>query len=773
MKVTEEAGAGAPFARSTFLVRGIVLVLATVLLGSCSGGSGGGSSTPPAPTNPVPIQTSFDLIDAAVANGTISPETALTYKVFAAFGDARLPAQFQGDEGDLIDAKVITELYERWPSLSPAAQETLEPFTVPPAYQGSWTSLPTAARSVPRTAPKAIPRTQAAVGRVQPQSLSVPICQQPQIDPNWAAKPATQDGRFKVWYDTRVAGMATKASTALAELETKIWPAVVGTAGMNAPLSDGSLDGCNGGDGRLDVYLIDGLRVSGANLGETRPDTWATQNFPTFIVIKPTLDDNEMKGTLAHEFTHASQWAYGVAALSVHSYSWLMESTAQAMIDIVYPNLPKGTTQFLGCTTLHFEQCVARHYFDTPAESLDDERLGLHRIYGSYLFFQFLSRTVGPTAIAQVWTATQTQSDQVMAVDAGIPGGFKDQWPKFAKLLWNQDPINTNSFDGWDALNLKPKLFSDDPDGFPVDMTGSPGVQWELNGDIKHLASHYYKFRIADPSIRSFGFLNHFQSLFPTDNPQVATQAFVRIGGAWQYQDWSTSVQTDTFKFFCLDVVAERVEQLVIVMSNRDPKNDISNLPIPPTLSASNVGCWRYAGSASVSTSGSSAAWPSFSQSGDGSVTLERFRPPQLPNGAPNSEVFQVLQGALTGQFNATMTGGCTLTQQANDNMTPGLASGSVAVKLGLDTGGGPIERDVTGAGTAQGMTHTVLSCPDVPDTTSDGQVSWDWLEIPGPADQTFVVLPNGNIQGTYTRNLSNGTSGTQTLIWNFTPLRQ
>ena len=46
----------------------------------------------------IPFPSSEELIDRALASGAIDTETALIYKVYAAFGDARLPSQYRGDE---------------------------------------------------------------------------------------------------------------------------------------------------------------------------------------------------------------------------------------------------------------------------------------------------------------------------------------------------------------------------------------------------------------------------------------------------------------------------------------------------------------------------------------------------------------------------------------------------------------------------------------------------------------------------------------------------
>ena len=84
-------------------------------------------------------QTSAALIDAALARGEIDAETALVYKVFASFGDARLPAKYRGD-GDELDAILLREAVSRYDTLSGQAQALLAPFFQPPIIREAGTS---------------------------------------------------------------------------------------------------------------------------------------------------------------------------------------------------------------------------------------------------------------------------------------------------------------------------------------------------------------------------------------------------------------------------------------------------------------------------------------------------------------------------------------------------------------------------------------------------------------------------------------------------------
>ena len=128
-----------------------------------------------------PTQTSEALIAEALQSGTISPETALIYRVYALFKDSRLPEIYRGDDSAAGESGALEEAVERWATLTDGTRTALTPFLTPPAYQGSWKNpLP--------------------AGAIQASAVD-----RPQLDPNWAAVPVI-GGNVKVWYDSRVPG---------------------------------------------------------------------------------------------------------------------------------------------------------------------------------------------------------------------------------------------------------------------------------------------------------------------------------------------------------------------------------------------------------------------------------------------------------------------------------------------------------------------------------------------------------------------------------------
>ena len=103
-----------------------------------------------------------------------------------------------------------------------------------------------------------------------------------------------------------------------------------------------------------------------------------------------------------------------------------------------------------------------------------------------------------------------------------------------------------------------------------------------------------------------------------------------------------------------------------------------------------------------------------------------------------------------------------------------GVGSGSLDVSLGVDLGlGEPPDRTVAGSGASSAMTHSEISCPGGDPILIDGDMAWSWMELPQPGEQVVEVLPDGTIQGSYTRTFMVPLAGTRKMTWMLSPVRQ
>src|SRR5206468_4113796 len=83
----------------------------------------------------------------AISRSEIDAEAGLLYRVFATFGDGRLPDRYRGDDSLVTDDDALSEALARWSTLPPSTQATLGPFLTMPIYDESWTSTQALSRT--------------------------------------------------------------------------------------------------------------------------------------------------------------------------------------------------------------------------------------------------------------------------------------------------------------------------------------------------------------------------------------------------------------------------------------------------------------------------------------------------------------------------------------------------------------------------------------------------------------------------------------------------
>src|SRR4051812_40653316 len=239
---------------------------------ACAGKSCGASKPLTVTSRPVGTR---DLVDQAVAAGKLSPEQGLVYRVFAAFGDRRLPAAYAGDDTAHEDT-VMREVAESLPKLSSAQRRQVQPFFTPPAARVSGASA---------SAKSSCSTTKFAAR-------------------GWRSV-AQSDGHVRVWWhESNQRRFAARARTMLAEADEswrKLWP-VFG----RDPVGDEGQRCFHGGDGKLDIYLVN--RTNGDTKGEAIPYPGSCSQAAPYIVFYAGAQQ-ATRWELAHELTHAFQFA--------------------------------------------------------------------------------------------------------------------------------------------------------------------------------------------------------------------------------------------------------------------------------------------------------------------------------------------------------------------------------------------------------------------------------------------------------------------------------
>jgi hypothetical protein len=242
--------------------------------------------------------------------------------------------------------------------------------------------------------------------------------------------------------DANANGFPDWVDTTLAVAE-HVWGQEVGEMGYRAPLPD-TTSTDDGGDGRLDIYLSDlapqnlyGYCTSDDPKLATLGQPGVTWDVSAYCVVDNNYTDSifaahtplqNLKVTLAHEFFHAVQFGYDVG-----EDRWLMEGTATWMEDEVY-NRINDNRQYLTTSQLRY-----------PWVPLD-RTAGCCFQYGSWIWFRFLSETIGPAVIREIWDRADgsagapndysTQAIKRVLVAHGTT--FADQFARFA--VWNRIP---------------------------------------------------------------------------------------------------------------------------------------------------------------------------------------------------------------------------------------------------------------------------------------------------------------------------------------------
>ena len=736
------------------------------------------------------------LIAQALGAGSIDTEQALIYRVYAQFGDTRLPAAYAGAPGAAPDHMLLREVAAKLPTLSQGAQDVLRPFFLPPIYAQSWY-----AQQLGTLAPQAAPsRSTAQSARVRPADI-IANC-------DFAAHPLfigrVSTDHFNVFYiGPPFFDKNKELADLVAAVAEEVYTAETGLLGREPQPDTGVA--CNGGDAKVDIYLT--LGKDPHTLAQTVPYKATCDNTPSFILLNEFssiffaayLSPNgqardAVKSVVGHEFLHVLQFAMSRDA-SCDDRRWFDEATAEWAMDYVVPTFGSNQLAAPGLEDGYPAVASKRRSGGFLAEYLYTGHLrsiekGVPDNFGyaDYLFFQFLARKYQPSTIKQIYDTMANGFSSVDAISLSVD--MKTAWPEFAKSLWNDVENKVLDYwqteDGYDfglydvfhnASSLKGAPSNLKP--LDVDQLSKPDAVFTLldnallaskSGDyeIAPRSMIYEELRFTDATVHSVVFAN---PIAGTPNNDFMTLWVVKkIGGKWKTpEDWTK----DDFKAFCLDQKDERIEELLVIVSNSEvaPKTEQPfriSLRAPMQVSTSNVGCWRFEGTASTTTT--SATGPVTVESA--TVTFDRFQnqpPLNLPDSGLSSG-YNLLTASKGGSVSFSISGfdtqsGCSLTGNANAAMT-GDNDGSLILNFGLPV---PLYRIVIGQGARimPGVRLTSNCNGNVETFNVDENVHW-LSSFPDPG--AGISADGQTISGKWDRVDSDGA---KTTVWDFHSVRQ
>ncbi|MBC8076061.1 MAG: hypothetical protein H7Y32_08305, partial [Chloroflexales bacterium] len=399
-------------------------------------------------------------------------------------------------------------------------------------------------------------------------------------NPNRWETTCKTSANIKVWYHPYNDGDAATARSICEIVDGTIWPQLVPFIG-HGPLPDDTMPH-TGGDARFDIYLVDSSSTLSFPLDKC-------EQTPTYMLVNRA---GHTRSQLAELLMRAILRGHDVA--SCDEYEWLFWATTNWAMDYVFP------------------QDNAEHAL-APAY-LDEAGLPLNYGYGpdgvvplplpggelfadgAYLWPFYLARELGDSdLVGALWDRSREPDSLAMTNDV-IPGGFKRQWPAFARANWNREPVDMYTL----ADNLPvgaTAIVSEE-----VRLAGAPSRHFDMPAKVEYLAAEYYHFTFPDDSVRSVLFSNPFAPDLGSPNPHATVQAIYHTdAGGWTLENWTDK----QFAPFCRDLRAERITELTVIVSNSDWQGRKPLEPFQPAmLDATNMACRGWAFEAEATFTG-------------------------------------------------------------------------------------------------------------------------------------------------------------------------
>jgi hypothetical protein len=438
------------------------------------------------------------LIDAALAAGTITRETALLLKAQAVLDDPALPAAYRGSVTGDDSAAMMREVRIALPTLSAGAQARLRPYLLPPSASDSWYARSVMGGQAPSASVQAL-----AAAPLTWQTLN------------------TANGKAKIWYHPENTGDAARAQQIAGEIDGRIWSKLAGLFERELPDDCGA--GCveGGGDGRLDIYLVD--------RGWSRAGSCC--DFRTGHVELGTNSDNVWLVRMI-----AAVWLDTVPVADPEEYGWMVVAMQMYAVHHVYP-------------TANDEHRWAERFLNDPRIPLEQQS------FGAYLLF--FEAMVGRSNVVAAMLRNAMNPDSLAALDKAIEPGLVDFWRSFALYNWNDGPVK--AYFQEDQLVHGARLRQE--------LTiNSPG-ETEYPIEILHLAAQYNMFHVGG-NIRQITFTN------PIARDAIAgghvwALLYLDGGKTMVIEDWQETAR----RVFCRDNPEENVTSVVLIVSNGNWKD--------------------------------------------------------------------------------------------------------------------------------------------------------------------------------------------------------
>ena len=512
------------------------------------------ASGEPTPPTYVAGPTAADKIIAAQEAGILDEATALLYRVYAVFGDPRLPADYASDLW-VEDGAALALAADRLDSLPGAVADELRPFLVRPTDPKSvfFTSAATALAPANGDGRVTAARAVAETGR----TAAGIVC-----NTGWGYLDGAAP--FRVW---GACGTSTEQEiTTVAGLMEDLWAFETAYMGRE-PLKD--IGGSSQGDSdRIDIYLVGtcvtrgGICRSPGQFGITPRSARlegpaAAQRTSAYMVINHGLvAAGNVKSTLAHEFFHVLQDAYNEAGTrQAGADHWFVEASA-TWAEWFFA--PEAGAQ-LGGTYGRFASFQQSEYsLQTTASD---------NAYWSFVWPLFMEQAAGVSAVADAWKAIEGRvgHQQVTAAVNGILK-FENRFRDFAVRAYNKtlspgDPINPLFPSGAVGRSRIPPYGAKSRDAVTLHANPPDTPPTRTSEIIQSLYSLYRPFKV-DSGVGQIKL--DFSGLSPAGS--FDADALLKI----KDKGWERRKLEDGETKLCRNLDADEVEEMVIILSNND-----------------------------------------------------------------------------------------------------------------------------------------------------------------------------------------------------------
>lgn len=475
-----------------------------------------------------PARTSAALIEADRAAGKLSAEKAILYRVYAVFGDERLPARYAGDAGGTPDEGVMRDVAGTWRSLSARKRRLIGPFTLRPSASTSWFSR----------------LTDAPAKAAERGDENDPCSSEATTNPGWRNYATAAGGNVRIWGWHDEPGDKALAET-VAGTVNAAWPIFKKLMGRT-PISDTTEKLCpHGPDGALDVYFLDGIPRATALTIPSYMTRWADgdcQKTSSYIVMERSSRTFTRPFTIAHELFHAFQNAYSHKG-GCFTDGWFDEDSANWAAHTV---LPRDDSE---------------HFF---TRGLDEPRTPVDGMsYDGWPFVLWMEKTLGAQTVRKTYEQFEKQPG-MEAVDAAI-GGLRTHFLDFARQAWNQKPLDP-AFAAWDRFPVTPQVDGHDVVQSHLFLAGQHERTANVPVALQAHARDYRSFTVTDDKVRLLTFRNPLAG-----DPDARVGAILTLrSGATRFEDWSGK---DSVRM-CRDQPDQDVADLVIVYAAADRRHE-------------------------------------------------------------------------------------------------------------------------------------------------------------------------------------------------------